>query len=241
MKQFESLSIDENSVVSCYSGIGSRMFDDDYLTWEVSEFLWSERQLVGELLDWGNFEHLIEGGCGFGRSLPIAHNREIVYDGCEIVKSWISVANKRIALMNVTPQELRVTLGSVESIERIAPLFARRPSGCSLLLLPFNLIGNLANPIQCLKGARAFGCSVAIASFGFDTDTTNVRLRYYAQCGFTNLDKHIDTAGSRITGSQHLNTVAYRPETLENLAGETGFSRIDHLPIAFGTVSLLRP
>jgi len=241
MRFIQPANSKQDTVLSCYAGIGSRMFFDQYLTNEVSEFLWSEHQLIRELLEWGNFDQLIEGGCGFGRAMQLAIDMRIAYDGCEIVKEWIPVARSRIKDLGLDSNEVRVSFGSVESLEETSLLFTGRPSDSSLILLPFNLFGNLNSPSKCLAGARVLGCAVAIVSFHFDAGTTRLRRQYYENCGFVNLKSEFCSIGTRIVASHGLDSLAYKPETIEKFSYDAGFTRVTHFPISHGTLSLLRP
>jgi hypothetical protein len=228
-------------VLQCYRSIGMRMFFDDYMTSEVSDLLNSEKQVICEILNIGEYKHLVEGGCGFGRAACLARLLNINYDGCEIVKDWLPVAENNIKRLGFLSDSAKITIGSVERLEKTNCFFGRPLSQDSLVLLPFNLFGNLKNPYDCLNSARLFSSSVAITTFNYDTSTTDIRMDYYSQCGFTELQIRRDIIGTIITGSNHLASWSYKPEIIEIFARNAGFSKISSFTINHGLVILLRP
>lgn len=234
----ESMARDLTALRRCYSSeFGMRMFNDEYLTPPVARFLREEQEVLSTIVrnPESRIGHLVEAGCGYGRLAIAAREHGVKYDGLDIVRSWTGESCLDLH------EHARVHRGAIEDLSELSSRMVCRPSHESLVVLPFNLIGNLLNPSYTLERLRILGVAVLVVSFGPEEEVTCLRREYYRGCGFTALKVQVSDRGTRIVGRESLDSTAYTPGFLKSVARERGYDVRQEIPLTSGFALLMQP
>ncbi|MET9465724.1 hypothetical protein ABZY44_13130 [Streptomyces sp. NPDC006544] len=146
---------------------------------EILSFLQMEGLTVLDVASRHRCDSLVELGCYDGRALEVAKVANMSYVGVDVNSVAIGSLSGRIAYEGLG-EWARAVLGSIRVSEDWVPeVRGERP----LLLLPFNLIGNLDEPAKFLAELGGVGRLGVISFFNDDAWTTEVRRAYYTACG----------------------------------------------------------
>ncbi|MFI0241421.1 methyltransferase domain-containing protein [Streptomyces sp. NPDC016845] len=148
-------------------------FPDEILTYLQMECLAAFKTALDEKCD-----AVVELGCFDGRALEVARAAGLPYCGIDINSGAVAALRERICDEGLDAQATAVVGNAQESVLWSAQVPGRRP----LLVLPFNLLGNLSDPRRALMGLRSLGGTVLVSVFNEQPRTTAVRRAYYARC-----------------------------------------------------------
>lgn len=203
-----------------YVGPGARMHDPELQTPEIAEYLAAEERALDEVraTTGGGINHIVEIGAGSGRYLPWAHQRGLHYDGLDIVARDAPPASAGALRGNVHH-------AAAEGIDDwIRTHGLDDPAFTSLVLFPFNCLGNVARIDDAIDALARAGCPIFLSLFRDDPASTRARLAYYEACGYTKLEAtDIPGIGVRVTSFEGLRSYAYAPERVAELFEPRGF------------------
>ncbi|NEW77480.1 L-histidine N(alpha)-methyltransferase [Streptomyces rapamycinicus] len=146
---------------------------------EIFPFLQMEGLEVLDIASRYNCDVLVELGCYDGRALEVAKAAGIEYVGVDLSVGGIQALDRRITDEGLQ-RRARAICGDILSCEEWMPAVSgRRP----LILLPFNLIGNFADPVKVLASLSESGGVIVISVFNEAETTTELRHAYYVACG----------------------------------------------------------
>ncbi|MGV9273389.1 methyltransferase domain-containing protein [Streptomyces griseosporeus] len=148
-------------------------FPDEVLAFLQLECLAAFQAAVAERCD-----AVVELGCFDGRALEVARAAGIPYCGVDVNSTAVAALRDRIRDEGLDAQATTLVGDAQESVRWSAQVPGRRP----LIVLPFNLLGNLPDPRRALTGLRALGGTILISVFNEQPRTTAVRRAYYARC-----------------------------------------------------------
>lgn len=194
------------------------MFDDVRNTPEVENYLNEEAVALDRLFRaLPDRNHLIEVGCGHGRYRPWAAERDLNYDGLDLVAALVDAGRK---LHVPTRPDLRSKL-HIESVEELGRLFEHEGlqghGNRVITIFPFNCFGNLARPSMVLRALAHTQASALVSTYSTDPETTNLRITYYEQCHYSGLVAQDLPKGVVIRSREGLRAYAYREEYLTRL------------------------
>ncbi|MET8681405.1 hypothetical protein ABZW18_28455 [Streptomyces sp. NPDC004647] len=152
---------------------------------ELLSFLQMEGLAVLDMASRHGCDSLIELGCYDGRALEVARAAGIRYLGVDVSSSAINSLNRRIADECLQDRASAVLGNILHSHEWASAVSSERP----LQLLPFNLVGNFAEPEKVVAGLRELGGMGVISVFNEEPWTTAVRRAYYTACGIDILEE----------------------------------------------------
>ncbi|WP_424214057.1 class I SAM-dependent methyltransferase [Streptomyces sp. BI20] len=131
---------------------------------------------------------LVELGCYDGRALEVARAAGIPYLGVDISPGAIAALARRIEAEGLGAQARAVVGDVLHSETWQGEVTARRP----LQFLPFNLLGNFAEPEKVLASVAAVGGTAVVSVFNEQPHTTTLRRAYYTACG---IDALVESPG----------------------------------------------
>lgn len=152
---------------------------------EVLSFFQLESLAVLEAVSRYGCAVLVELGCYDGRSLEIARVAGVHYVGVDVNADAVAVVRRRIADEGIG-HRARAVVGDAMRCE---DWIGQVPSGRPLLLLPFNLLGNFADPATSLRTVRRVGGIAVLSVFTPSPTATIVRREYYQACGISPLEE----------------------------------------------------
>lgn len=205
---------------------GWRMFDGRILTPDVAAFLIEEKQSMTAYLEKSasTLHQFLEIGCGYGRYLHVALKHRVNYRGIELVKWLAELGKSRVSACSLPPNcSAQIEHLSAEHLHCVFPNPESLLADKCCVFFPFNCFGNLRSPRRVLSELKGRNVEVIISNFSCSEEATQARLNYYAKCGCTALSSQQDAAGIQISSSESLQSLAYRPESLELLLNEFGF------------------
>lgn len=136
-------------------------------------------------------DSVVELGCYDGRALELARLAGLDYLGIDMDRCAIGVLDDRIGRERLSGRAAGVVASALDIESWIHAVPGARP----LYLLPFNLIGNFADPSALLRTvARRRGMAV-LSVFNRSARTTEIRRMYYSRCGVADLTSYDDGFG----------------------------------------------
>ncbi|WP_306193034.1 methyltransferase domain-containing protein [Streptomyces sp. MK5] len=189
-------------------------FPDEILTFLQMECLAAFKTAVAEHCD-----AVVELGCFDGRALEVARAAGVPYCGVDINSGAVAALRERICDEGLEAQATTLVGDAQESVRWSTHVPGRRP----LIVLPFNLLGNLPDPRRALLGLRALGGTVLISVFNEQPRTTAVRRAYYARC-MTGLAEPAEGryGGAVFRGAQGFRSESFSAPALHRLLRECG-------------------
>lgn len=197
------------------TGPGDQLVDARLLPNRVQDFLVGEERLLARFAP--GYEVLVEVGSMHGLHLEWAVENGKSYVGVDIVQRYVEAGRRRVADADLPAARYRFESIGAERLPEIA-----LPPGRPVAFFPFNSFGNMEKPLAVLDAVADSGARFLISSYGTDTQSTEVRRKYYAACGFTGVEVHEDAQGVRFTSHDGLNTIAFHEEYLLGLLAERG-------------------
>lgn len=194
---------------------GWKMFDPAHWTPELTRFQEDERKNLFQWMRENGVRTLLEAGAGFGTYLADAVRRDMNYVGYEIVPWMAQLGKERIrALRSMATRSPRtVEMHHADAFDR-ASARPRTDKDSSVLLLPFNLFGNLPDPVAAARAIRERGSHVALSVYGTDNASTAARVAYYRKCGYKDVQPFWTDFGVLITSRDGLHSYAYHSNFL---------------------------
>ncbi|MFF9623877.1 class I SAM-dependent methyltransferase [Streptomyces griseosporeus] len=191
-------------------------FPDEVLAFLQMECLAAFRAAVAERCD-----AVVELGCFDGRALEVARAAGIPYCGVDINSSAVAALRERIAAEGLQAQATTLVGDAQDCVRWSTQVPGQRP----LIVLPFNLLGNLPDPRSALLGLRALGGTLLISVFNEQPRTTAVRRAYYARC-MTGLTEPAQGryGGAVFRGAQGFRSESFSASALHRLLRECGLA-----------------
>ena len=184
----------------------------------------AERALAERLIDAGDYRTVIEGGCADGSLLlePVV-SRGLGYLGVDLAGEAAALAAVRIAIASAGLPDGAVRMAVDDDIREADQVVARYriPTEGLLLALPFNVLGNIPSPSQVFVAAARCPADVLVLTFDTTPEADQVRVDYYAACGFTGrLDR--DDLGVHFAAGLFTSSV-YHPAVVERWLVAAGY------------------
>jgi hypothetical protein len=216
------------------SGNGDRLVDPTRYPDEITDFLREEEKLLTSMAS--QFEMLIEVGCMDGRHLGWAIAQQKNYLGIDIVERYIQQGRQKIAQLGLPPQQFRMEIYDASKLHE-TPYQEGWPQDnpSALALFPFNSFGNMDDPTGVISSLSTAKIPFLISSYLTDEDTNKIRLQYYKNCGYENMECKTDEMGVRYLSNDGLDTIAYYRDYLIRTFEEHGVSI---KPIQFSSVGI---
>jgi hypothetical protein len=141
----------------------------------IARHLDDERDYAHKFFAEHGYRSVIEGGCADGSyHLPAAVELGLPCLGVEIVPEAAAACRERVP-------EAQVRTGDVERLDELG----WQTSAPGLLVLPFNLFGNLARPDVAAGTAHRLGLDLLVLGYRTDQPARDARDVYYRACGFS--------------------------------------------------------
>lgn len=181
----------------------------------VHDYLKRERELLEQFVV--DYNVLIEGGCFDGTYLKWSYKRELKYVGVDIIPGFIEEAKHRSTFFNVDPGYFEfhvMDLTRLWELNDMSDLLSRENSS-SLLLIPFNLFGNIVPIDELVAVLRDCPYDFLISNFATSPIATETRKLYYDNCNFENIRSVITDDGIRFLSEDGLDSMAYSADWMK--------------------------
>lgn len=188
------------------SGAGDALLNPIVHTTAIRDYLEAERAFIQQHVS--DYDALVETGCSAGRYAACALDSNKQYIGIDRVARYLAEG------MRHYPRATFVA-ADIKNITGILPLYLQ-PSRKPLIVVPFNLVGTLAEPLQFLNELSATGHHFLLFSFNTDAAATEARAEYYTTSGFDDLHHHEEEDGVLFTSPSGLHSFAYTEAWFEN-------------------------
>lgn len=176
-------------------------------------------KIIQTALSKQHYTHVVEVGCGAElENLQVAKKTNLKYLGVEFSPSAAQMAQVRAG------QQTDTAVKCLDVLKVSPKRLPLSPNDHPIFIFPFNLLGNIA-PISLLfTKLRAFSYDFIVSIYRLDSDTEKMRLAYYTNCGYTNINVNTDSKGNvTFSSPDGLYSVAYNRKYLEDLLATLGF------------------
>lgn len=209
---------------------GRRILDSSCYPEAINEFLGNEKRQLEALLTAARsegFERVIEAGCG--ATMPL---RDLViqsgfkkYVGVDLNRPAVDSAKLKLASEPEGAFPSEIHCASILHLPWLNRTFPSGERGKTLVVLPFNLIGNLGGVVNTFRVLSYAGFErVYVSCYALSEGFREARRQYYQGCGCQDLrDEAIEGVGEVFTSREGLKTFAYAPEILTEIARVFGF------------------
>jgi len=202
---------------------GERLIDENRYPPEIALFVREEAALLDTLAP--SFDGLLEAGCMHGRYLDWAVRHEKAYLGLDIVARYVERGRALAAARGLDPCRHRFVLGAAEQLD--AQLGAQRAAERAArwaVLFPFNSFGNVPDPAPVIDALCAARAPFLVSSYATSPRATDVRARYYRNCGYGGVRALADERGVCFVAAEGLRSFAYDPRYLTALFAARGIA-----------------
>ncbi|TWF97158.1 hypothetical protein FHX73_11933 [Kitasatospora viridis] len=201
-------------------------FPDELLAFLQLELLVARETVAGHGCD-----TLVELGCYDGRALEVARVAGVSYLGIDVNREGIEALKQRIFDEGLHGRADAVHGDALKSDE-----WQYRIAGVNPLhVVPFNLIGNFAEPAELLRELAKVGGIALVSVFNAEPWTTGVRRAYYSACGIAGLMEEPGRYGGvRFRGDDGFESESFGSEGFSELLAESGVKVLDESANRYG-------
>ncbi len=204
---------------------GDKLADDTRYPPEICDYLEGERTVLCDCIDEHRYSGILEVGCMNGRNIDVALQKGIKYFGIDLVDRFIAQARKMILETSI------VGVAEVCDVKDLSPIRDNIDSGY-VAAFPFNSFGNIDDPKKALGSTSKEEIDILILTYNTDPLTNEVRRKYLASCGMSDLRQVKDNKGISFTSKEGLSSYAYFAETIRTWACNSGYRRIEEKEFA---------
>lgn len=215
-----------------YSEFGWRMFDPSLLTPELKEYLSEECRALQAVVQSSDrhYDTLIEVGCGYGRYLEWALERQLRYEGIDLVPWLVEMGQGFVAEIRLSKPEAHCEIRRM-SAQYMHQVLSDADTLAPLIFFPFNCFGSLADPQLVLESLSQCKGDLFISTFQCHEQATAARKDYYEKCGASVCKVETTEQGRIIESEDGLVSIAYSEKhILESLASH-GFVVCNAIPL----------
>lgn len=195
------------------SPLGMRLIDESRYPDEIKDYLAEERRLLATLAEGAGV--VVEVGCMEGRLADWARERGVRYFGLDVEPSFRECWDAREGATFVLGDALDL-LGSLR--EHTAEI----PADRSLVVFPFNSMGNVGDAAGVARSLREFGRRFVLLTYETTAAAQSIRHEYYRRCEYEQLHVEESAEGVRFTSSDGLDSVAYHPDYIRSVFARQG-------------------
>lgn len=198
---------------------GSEILNHQNYPERLVKFLRDEKESFKKIIESGEYDGIIEIGCGNLENIDLAVGRKylgIDFSSHRVVSANALIAkegikNARVELLNV----LNIDPGDLNEFMKEV----KRP----LMIFPFNVIGNVAPISLLLLRLRLLEIDLAVSIYKTTDIVNEIRKEYYETCGYTDVIYKQDFLGTYFVSENGLYTVAYHDDYVISLLNYFGF------------------
>lgn len=181
----------------------------------VHEYLADERRYVESVAD--DYDVIIEAGCFSGTYMLWAAKYGKSYVGLDVIPEFVIHAKSNARFFKLHPDRLEFHVFDLTELNRLyqKSKILRQKPGAALLIIPFNLFGNIPDVDQLIDELKTWEGGFIISNFLTNGLATETRRRYYLNCGLQGLSLRKEKAGVRFESVEGLNSTAYSTDWIE--------------------------
>lgn len=210
------------SVEEFYSKDGQKLIDVELYPEKIHQHLNDEKATLVNIIRNGNYDTVVEVGCMDGTMhLDVCKLCDVNYVGLDLVEHSVELLNQKLMESGCHGQYIAKAL-DVINIDSIAPDI-NEISRKVLVFFPFNSFGNLDHPKEVLSVIRSCDYDAVVLTYLTDDNSANVRMEYYSNCGYSNLELSKSNEGDLFSSAQGLRSYAYSYDWFQNVADENSY------------------
>lgn len=177
------LDVDRDAV-GFFDGTWRRIIDTRPAA--VREHLDAERLAFAALLDAGPaYRSVIEAGCADGSLLlPVVRARGLDYLGLDVAAGAVEATRAALAPLTAAGELATALRGDIRDLPKVIADEGLLVTPPVLAALPFNVFGNIPQPVHALAAAAAIGADALVLTYDTGPRAKRVRAEYYQLCGF---------------------------------------------------------
>jgi hypothetical protein len=212
-----SLKPGETYEFYCSEGPGFKIMNEENYPESIKSFLYDELCYIIKILSKGNYYVLLEiGSANSIKALTIVQ-KNYKYYGIDINSRFVQEATQSFAEKNIS-DKAKVKLMSFFELNSSFEAFNINEK--VLIVLPFNLFGNLGNPKKSLEKLFILCQDFIISYYKVNLTSYLAREEYYKNCEYKNLIYTKDNSQAKFTSSEGLCSITYSPEYIERIIHE---------------------
>lgn len=203
------------------SHLGKEILNHHNYPPDIREYLKCEHQTIHKLLSQNNgeqYDALLEIGCANARNLELASTLNLNYFGIDFIEKEIRLAEQKIKEQNITAVVKCMSFMHLTQKNTPVPLHAR-----TICLLPFNLLGNIFDPVKAFKIMRNLGYDMLVSTYRDDVLTDSIT-QYYHTCGLLNIQRTELRNGILFTSLNGFHSIIYKSHYLKRIATILNFN-----------------
>lgn len=207
---------DNYEFYSCSDGheiLNSKNFPPD-----IIDFLQVEREMIHNILAESNYHALLEIGCGDARNINLASMLKLKYFGIDFIEKEIHLAKQKIEKNNFIGEVKCLSVLDLNHATTPVPKTMR-----TIALFPFNVFGNIFEPIQTLKVMKKLNYDIILSTYRNDV-STNAILQYYAACGLSDIETINLAHGIMFFSKKGFKSIIYSSEYIIHISQEIGLT-----------------
>lgn len=184
---------------------GEKIMDPHCYTNGILKFLEDENQLILNLVD--QYDYLFEIGCG-----PSFRAKEVVKKGCrfygiDINKNFIKSSQDSFVKAQIEKMAYAEEFCANDLTVNNFPIQNKKKT---LILFPFNLLGNLADFHIVLENMIDIGEDFCFSIYKINEEARKSRLKYYTNCGCQQIRYTSTPVGDLFNSKDGLHSASFK-------------------------------
>jgi hypothetical protein len=187
---------------------------------DIIDFLKAERQIIHHILieNKNTYDALLEIGCGEARNITLSSMLKLKYFGIDFIKKEILLAKKKIERNNFNGKVKCLSVLDLNHASTPIPKSMR-----TIALFPFNVFGNIFEPIQTLQTVQKLNYDMMISTYRNDVQISAI-FQYYTACGLNDVEIINLDHGTMFLSKKGFKSIIYSGEYMTHIAQQIGLT-----------------
>jgi hypothetical protein len=203
-----------------YSSLsGNEILNNENFPPDIVDYLEGEYAAFHQLLTHRHleFDALLEIGCGNARNIELARSFALQYFGIDFIEQVVKTASRKL--------KNNKWMGKIECLSVLDLHQSTTPISNNLrtlCLFPFNVFGNILDPLRVLKIMRDLKYAMLISTYRHVANQDAI-MQYYTACGLTHIEVKAQKYGTLISSREGFHSTIYQTEYIQHLSNQCGF------------------
>lgn len=164
------------------------------------------------------YDALLEIGCGPARNIHLSKQLGLKYFGIDFIEKEVTDAKNKIKDENSIGVIKCLSVLDINHDTTPVPSNMR-----TLCLFPFNVFGNLFDPIRVMQTINKLNYSMIISTYSKNLDKNSI-LEYYTACGLNNIRAVEIECGTMFISREGFKSIIYNSEYIYQITHQLGMS-----------------
>lgn len=195
---------------------GNEILNNKNFTPKIMNYLDEEHQAIQRILGTRTekYDALLEIGCGHASNIKLSALLRLKYFGIDFIENVIKVARYQISKNKLSGQVDCLSVLNLDHTTTPVPQDMR-----TVCLFPFNVFGNIFEPIRILKIMKMLNYAMLISTYRNDMKLTPI-LNYYESCGLSHIKSIKSEKGTTLISNNKFKSIVYNSDYIHTLADQ---------------------